>query len=155
MARTDDAWVRDIIPAIADIRADTAVLDFAAFAARPAIVRSVLYSIAILGEAAKNISPAFKVVYPDVPWRAIAGIRDRIVHEYFRTNTRRIWDVVTDDIDELEKGIGPFIGPPAGRGLRVDMTPHFAGIAGFKKLQVESGTDSKVRYAHAMCPAPQ
>jgi uncharacterized protein with HEPN domain len=113
MARTDDEWVRDIISAIADIRADTAGLDFAAFAARPTIMRSVLYSIAIMGEAAKNISPAFKAVYPDVPWRAIAGIRDRIVHEYFRTNTRRIWDVVTDDIDELEKALGNSFHPPA------------------------------------------
>ena len=41
--------------------------------------------------------------HPAIPWRAIAGIRDRIVHEYFRTNTRRIWDVVTDDLDPLEK----------------------------------------------------
>ena len=81
MARTDDAWVRDIVSAIADIRADTAGLNFAAFAARPAIVRSVLYSIAVMGEAAKNVSPAFKAAYPSVPWRAIAGIRDRIVHE--------------------------------------------------------------------------
>jgi uncharacterized protein with HEPN domain len=106
MARSDDEWVEDIIAAIEDIRADTIGLDFPAFAARPTIVRSVLYSIAVMGEAAKSISPAFKSAYPDVPWRAIAGIRDRIVHEYFRTNTRRIWDVVTSDIDELEKALG-------------------------------------------------
>lgn len=76
-------------------------------------MRSVLYSIAIMGEAAKNISPAFKASYPDVPWRALAGIRDRIVHEYFRTNTRRIWDVVTSDIDELENALSnPLNRPP-------------------------------------------
>jgi uncharacterized protein with HEPN domain len=103
MARTDAEWVQDIISAIADIRADTTGLNFPTFTGNPTIVRSVLYSIAVMGEAAKNISPAFKTMYPDVPWRAIAGIRDRIVHEYFRTNTRRIWDVVTSDIDELEK----------------------------------------------------
>ena len=74
----------------------------ASFSAKPAIVRSVLYSIAVIGEAAKNISPGFKAAHPDIPWRAVAGIRDRIVHEYFRTNTRRIRDVVTDDIDALE-----------------------------------------------------
>ena len=90
MARTDAEWIQDMISAIADIRADTIGLDFARFAAKPTIVRSVLYSIAIMGEAAKSISPAFKSAYPNVPWRAIAGIRDRIVHEYFRTNTRRI-----------------------------------------------------------------
>jgi uncharacterized protein with HEPN domain len=67
MARSDDAWVRDIISAIADIRADTVGLDFAAFAARPTIVRSVLYSIAIMEQTVKNISPALKAAYPDVP----------------------------------------------------------------------------------------
>ncbi|MCA1910301.1 MAG: DUF86 domain-containing protein [Magnetospirillum sp.] len=38
-------------------------------------------------------------------WCAIAGIRDRIVHEYFRTNTRRIWDVVQDDLGPLETAL--------------------------------------------------
>lgn len=77
MARSDAAWVQDILSAIADIRADTAGMDFTSFAAQPAIVRSVLYPIAVMGEAAKNVSPA---LHPDVPWRAIAGTRDRIVH---------------------------------------------------------------------------
>jgi hypothetical protein len=66
------------------------------------------------GGSRQNISPTFKARHPDVPWRAIAGIRDRIVHEYFRTNTRRIWDVVTDDIDALEKALGNSLnGAPA------------------------------------------
>jgi len=112
MARTDADWVADILCAIADIRADTAGMDFAAFAATPVSVRSVLYSIAVIGEAAKNVSPAFKALHPDIPWRAIAGIRDRIVHEYFRTNTRRIWDVVDDELDALESAL--WINPQPG-----------------------------------------
>lgn len=105
MARGDAEWVSDITSAVADIRADTAGMDFAAFSAKPVVVRSVLYSIAVIGETAKNISAEFRTAHPDIPWRAIAGIRDRIVHEYFRTNTRRIWDVVTDDIDALEEAL--------------------------------------------------
>jgi uncharacterized protein with HEPN domain len=112
MARSDPEWIEDIPSAIADIRADTLGMDFAAFATRPATIRSVLYSIAVMGEAAKNVSSDFRTAYPEIPWRAIAGIRDRIVHEYFRTNTRRIWDVVTDDIDELEAALrGPLNRP--------------------------------------------
>ena len=105
MARGDKEWIEDIIAAVTDIRADTSGVDFAAFAAKPVVVRSVLYSIAVIGEAAKNISAAFKAAHPDIPWRAIAGTRDRIVHEYFRTNTRRIWDVVADDIDAMEDAL--------------------------------------------------
>ncbi len=90
-------------------------MDFVAFAANPIIVRSVLYSIAVIGEAAKRISPEFKAAHPDVPWRAIAGTRDRIVHEYFRTNIRRIWDVIASDIDDLEAALRD-----PGTGLPVD-----------------------------------
>jgi uncharacterized protein with HEPN domain len=106
MARGDADWVQDIVSADADIRDGTADMDYAAFLAKPAIARSVLYSIAVIGEAAKNISPEFKAVHPDIPWRAVASIRDRIVHEYFRTNTRRIWEVVKDDLDALENALG-------------------------------------------------
>ena len=102
MARSDGERVEDIPAAIADIRADTAGLDYAAFAELPVIVRSVLYSIGVIGEAAKGLSDEFKNAHPAIPWRAVSGMRDRIVHEYFRTNTRRIWDVVTDDLDPLE-----------------------------------------------------
>jgi uncharacterized protein with HEPN domain len=114
MARSDEEWVEDIVSAVADIRADTSGMDLVAFSAKPAIVRSVLYSIAVIGEAAKNVSPAFKAAHPDIPWRAIAGTRDRIVHEYFRTNTRRIWDVVVDDLDALEDALRkPLDRPPS------------------------------------------
>jgi len=105
MARDDRARIDDILDAIRDIRADTAGMDAGAFARNTTVVRSVLYSIGVIGEAAKNISLEFKNAHPTIPWRAVAGIRDRIVHEYFRTNTRRIWDVVTDDLDSLENAL--------------------------------------------------
>ena len=50
MARGDEAWVEDIVSAIADIRADTAGMNFEKFSAYPAIIRSILYSIAVIGE---------------------------------------------------------------------------------------------------------
>lgn len=105
MARGDRERIDDILTATADIRADTAGMDLAAFARNPLVARSVLYSVGVIGEAAKNLSPEFKAALPGIPWRAVAGIRDRVVHEYFRTNTQRIWDVVTDDLDPLEKAL--------------------------------------------------
>jgi uncharacterized protein with HEPN domain len=68
MARSDAEWVQDVLSAIADIRADTAGLDFDGFAARPMIVRSVLYSIAVTGEAARAISAEYKAGYPRAIW---------------------------------------------------------------------------------------
>ncbi len=103
MARSDVERIDDILVAIADIRADTAGMDYAAFDGNPLVVRSVLYSIGVIGEAVKGLSADFKADRPALPWRAIGGMRDRVVHEYFSTNTRRIWEVLTDDLDPLER----------------------------------------------------
>jgi uncharacterized protein with HEPN domain len=116
MARGDRERVGDILDAIADIRADTAGMDYDAFSRNPVVIRSVLYSIGVIGEAAKGLSDTSKASYPAIPWRAIAGMRDRVVHEYFRTNTRRIWEVVADDLEPLEAALR------AGRGAGDD--PH-------------------------------
>ncbi len=61
MACSDDEWVQDIISAMADIRANTTGMDLAAFKAKPTIVRSVLYSIAVIGEAAScgDVIPSY------------------------------------------------------------------------------------------------
>ena len=71
----------------------------------PVVSRPILYSIGVIGEAVKDIGPGFKAIHPAIPWRAIAGMRDRIVHEYFRTNIRRIWDVAEDDLGILENAL--------------------------------------------------
>jgi uncharacterized protein with HEPN domain len=76
--------IGDILRAIADIRADTAGMNLEAFEKSPVVIRSVLYSIGVIGEAVKAMDQNFKDCHPEIPWRAIAGIRDRIVHEYFR-----------------------------------------------------------------------
>jgi uncharacterized protein with HEPN domain len=105
MTRGDREWADDILAAIADIRHDTAGMDLGAFAGNPVVVRSVLYCIGVIGEAAKHLSHSFRSARPDIPWRAIAGMRDRVVHEYFRTSINRVWDVVTDDLDSLEASL--------------------------------------------------
>jgi uncharacterized protein with HEPN domain len=111
MARGDREWADDILAAIADIRHDTEGMDLSSFRANPVVVRSVLYSIGVIGEAAKHLSETFRLARPGIPWRAIASMRDRVVHEYFRTSVNRIWDVVTDDLDPLEATLR---GPTAG-----------------------------------------
>lgn len=114
MTRSTGEWVQDILAAIGDTRVDTLDMGFTAFASKPTIVRSTLYSIAVMGETAKNISLDFKAAYLDIPWRAIAGIRGRIVHEYFRTNTPRIWDVMINNLDNMGNALRlPPLGPPA------------------------------------------
>ncbi len=105
MPRLHRDRVGDILMAILDIRTDTQGMSLAGFEKNPVVVRSVLYSIGVIGEAVKAIDPDFIAAHPEIPWRAISAIRDRIVHEYFRTNVRRIWEVIKDDLDPPESAL--------------------------------------------------
>ena len=55
----------------------------------------------IIGEAARGLSPAFREAYSDVPWRKMAGMRDRLVHAYFDVNLDVVWQTVTRDLPPL------------------------------------------------------
>lgn len=59
--------------------------------------RSVLRSIEVIGEAAKNLPLPFKEAHPEVPWKAMAGMRDRLIHAYFSVDWEIVWDVLTHE----------------------------------------------------------
>lgn len=61
--------------------------------------------IEILGEAAKNISPEIKVAAPEIPWRQIAGTRDRLAHAYFDVNLDIIWKIITTSLQPLARNL--------------------------------------------------
>lgn len=62
--------------------------------------RSVLRSLEIIGEAAKNIPSSFRNCHPNVPWKAMAGMRDRLIHAYFSVDWIIVWDVLTREIPD-------------------------------------------------------
>ena len=57
--------------------------------------------VEIVGEAAKNVSPDGRAKLPTVPWRAIAGTRDRLVHAYFDVDQDQLWQIVSTDLPAL------------------------------------------------------
>lgn len=59
---------------------------------------SVSWNLMVLGEAAKGLSPDVRRRHVDVPWREIDGLRDVLVHGYFRVNYRQIWDIASSDV---------------------------------------------------------
>jgi uncharacterized protein with HEPN domain len=73
---------------------------------------AVLYQIAILGEAVKRLSPEFRNQHPSIDWRAMAGMRDKLIHDYGDTDIQRVWDVVKTNLPDLQATIGPLINPP-------------------------------------------
>ncbi len=66
---------------------------------------SVIRGIEIIGEATKNLPKNITDKYPDIPWKDIAGMRDKLIHAYFGVDSKRVWSVVKDDLPDLKKRI--------------------------------------------------
>ncbi|MBI5427919.1 MAG: DUF86 domain-containing protein [Nitrospinae bacterium] len=66
---------------------------------------AVVRNLEIIGEAVKNMSSSLKSKYPDIPWKRMAGMRDKMIHDYFGVNLDIVWDVVERDIPVLKRGI--------------------------------------------------
>ena len=64
-------------------------------------VYSVVRAIEIIGEATKNIPKQIKKKYPEVPWKKMAGMRDRLVHEYFGIDLEILWGTAKEDVPQL------------------------------------------------------
>ena len=65
--------------------------------------RAYARSFEIIGEAAKNISDDIKILYPDVEWKSMARMRDRLIHHYFGVDYVLVWNTVNEHIPILRK----------------------------------------------------
>lgn len=63
---------------------------------------AVVRQLEIVGEAVKQLSAELKTSAPDVPWRQIAGTRDRLIHAYFQVDLDAVWVMVETDLPVLE-----------------------------------------------------
>lgn len=57
----------------------------------------------IIGEAANKLDPTITSQYPDIPWRAIVGLRNKLIHEYSGIEPLRIWDLLNNELAELKQ----------------------------------------------------
>jgi uncharacterized protein with HEPN domain len=78
-------------------------IDLNAFLNSTLIQDAVVRNIEILGEACKSISPSIKQKYPDFAWKNIAGMRDKLIHDYFGVNVDIVWEVVVNDLPTVLK----------------------------------------------------
>jgi len=100
--RDPDLLVEDILEALRKISLYTAGIGQEEFRQDPKTIDAVIRNLEILGEATRQLPMEFTIQHPAVPWRQIAGLRNRIVHEYFAVDLEIVWQVIRNDLPKLE-----------------------------------------------------
>ena len=75
-------------------------LDVGRFLEDETLRRAFVRSLEIIGEAAKRMPPAFTEKHPEIEWRSMAGMRDRLIHGYFGVDYELVWDVIRTKIPD-------------------------------------------------------
>jgi uncharacterized protein with HEPN domain len=99
--RTDDATVLDILTAARLAIRFAAEIDRAGFLADEKTQSAVIHQLLVIGEAAKRLSPEFRAKHRQLPWKMIAGMRDKLVHEYDDVDLDEVWNTLSSDVPQV------------------------------------------------------
>ena len=103
--RRDRAYLKHILEAITNIEKFVEGLTKEGFFENVEKQYAVLRGLEIIDEATKNLSKDLKVKYREIPWRDIAGMRDKLIHEYFGVDLELVWVTIEDKLPEFKKQI--------------------------------------------------
>lgn len=99
--RVDDAYLLDMLLAARKAKAFTEGQTRETFMASELHQSAVIRELQVIGEAARLVSDESKTKYDNIPWHEIAGMRNRLIHEYFRVNLEIVWKVISEELDPL------------------------------------------------------
>jgi uncharacterized protein with HEPN domain len=100
--RRERDFLLDIEDAVSRILEYTAGMNWDEFLRDYKTQDAVVRNLEVIGEAAKNISDEFRDLHPNIPWRDMAGTRDRLTHRYFGINQEIVWQIVEHDLTGLK-----------------------------------------------------
>ncbi len=98
-------YLNGILEAIVNIKRFLTNVDYPTFKEDIKTQYAVIRALEIIGEASKKIPTEIKENYSWIPWRFMAGMRDKLIHDYFGVDTQVVWNTATEDILALEEEI--------------------------------------------------
>jgi len=105
MIKDDLAYIEHILDCIRKINEFSNGLTFKEFKTNEMVQDAIIRNIEIIGEASKKISKDIKQTYYKVPWKEIAGMRDKLIHDYLGVDVSVVWKTIKEDIPALERSI--------------------------------------------------
>jgi uncharacterized protein with HEPN domain len=100
----DDAfYLLHINDSIVKIEEHVSGVDYQEFLSRRLVQSAVIRELEIIGEAAKNVSAETKSKHPEIPWRLMSGMRDKLIHDYFGVDLDAVWETVERDLPALKE----------------------------------------------------
>ena len=109
MPRDDTVYLQHILDAIAKVEEYIAGLDEVNFRNSTLVQDAVIRQLEIIGEAVRRLSPEFRSSHPEVSWQDIAGMRNKLIHDYFGVDIEKVWITAQDDLPHLKRSILPHL----------------------------------------------
>jgi uncharacterized protein with HEPN domain len=94
-------YIHHILDEIDYILTQISEMDYDSFIRNPTVKRAFVRSLEIIGEASKKIPDDVKSMQPDIEWRKVTGMRDRLIHDYFGVDYTIVWDVAATKLADL------------------------------------------------------
>lgn len=103
--KEDKIYLQHIIESINNIESFLGNIEKESFMGNIMVQSAVIRQLEVIGEAVKNLSSQLRKTYNSAPWKDIAGLRDKLIHEYFGVDIKLVWAICKREIPEFKKEI--------------------------------------------------